>query len=200
MDERIRNMTVSVGATEVMTEKDQVMVLYENADKAIYVAKQQKGNAFYCHHISDDEDSLSYVEAVDLKQLIEVIQNKEGYKGSMLTAYPEFTRMYTYISNIAERNQQNIQIILFTITSVNGIKVTVEERDRIMGLLQNAIVNSIRNVDISTRYSSTQFAVLLMNLSEKDTTDVATRIMTEFYRTYDLREVELHYDSADLSK
>ncbi|MBR1597906.1 MAG: diguanylate cyclase [Lachnospiraceae bacterium] len=200
VDERIRNMAVSVGATEVMTEKDQVMVLYENADKAIYVAKQQKGNAFYCHHISDDEDSLSYVEAVDLKQLIDVIQNKESYKGSMLTAYPEFTRMYTYISNIAERNQQNIQIILFTITSVNGIKVTVEERDRIMGLLQNAIVNSIRNVDISTRYSSTQFAVLLMNLSEKDTKDVATRIMTEFYRTYDLREVELHYDSADLSK
>ena len=200
VDERIRNMVVSVGATEVITEKDQVMVLYEHADKAIYVAKQQKGNAFYCHHVVEDEDSFDYVEAVDLAQLIEVIRNKESYKGCMLTAYPEFTRMYEYISNIAERNNQQIQIILFTITNVNGIKVTVEERDRIMGLLQNAIVNSIRNVDVSTRYSSTQFAVLLMNLTEKYTKDVATRIMTEFYRFYDLREVELHYDSADLSR
>lgn len=200
VDERIRNMAVSVGATEVMTEKDQVMVLYEYADKAIYVAKQQKGNAFYCHRISENDDSVDYVEAVDLKQLIEVIQDRESYKGCMMAAYPEFTRMYEYIRNIAERNDQKVQIILFTITSVNGIKVTVEERDRIMNLLQNAIVNSIRNVDVSTRYSSTQFAVLLMNLNDKDTKDVATRIMTEFYRTYDLREVELHYDSADLSE
>ena len=200
IDERIRNMVVSVGATEVMTEKDQVMVLYENADKAIYVAKQQKGNAFYCHHISEDEDSMDYVEAVDLQQLIEVIQDKESYKGCMMAAYPEFAKMYEYISHIAERNEQMVQIILFTITNVNGIKVTVEERDRIMNLLQNAIVNSIRNVDVSTRYSSTQFAVLLMNLNEKETKEVATRIMTEFYRAYDLREVELHYDSADLSK
>ena len=200
VDERIRNMIVSVGATEIVTEKDQVMVLYENADKAIYVAKQQKGNAFYCHRISEEDDSLDYVEAVDLQQLIEVIQNKENYKGCMLAAYPEFTRMYEYISNIAERNNQQVQIILFTITNVNGIKVTVEERDRIMSLLQSAIVNSIRNVDVSTRYSSTQFAVLLMNLNSKETKEVATRIMTEFYRTYDLREVEPHYDSADLSK
>lgn len=200
VDERIRNMIVSVGATEVVTEKDQVMVLYENADKAIYVAKQQKGNAFYCHRISEEEDTMDYVEAVDLQQLIEVIQNKESYKGCMLAAYPEFTRMYEYISHIAERNNQQVQIILFTITNVNGIKVTVEERDRIMSLLQSAIVNSIRNVDVSTRYSSTQFAVLLMNLNSKETKEVATRIMTEFYRTYDLREIELHYDSADLSR
>jgi GGDEF domain-containing protein len=107
--------------------------------------------------------------------------------------------MYEYICNITERNKQQLQIILFTITSVNGIKVTIEERDRIMKLLENAIINSIRNVDVSTRYSSTQYAVLLMNLNSKETDDVATRIMTEFYRTYDLLEVELHYDSAELS-
>ena len=199
VDERIRNMTVSVGATEIMTEKDQVMVLYEHADKAIYVAKQQKGNAFYCHKLAEDIDSMNYMEAVDLKQLIEFIQDRERYKGCMLAGYPEFSRMYEYISNIADRNEQQVQIILFTLKSVNGIKVTVEERDRIMNLLQNAIINSIRNVDVSTRYSSTQFAVLLMDNSSKETEGVATRIMTEFYRTYDKREVELHYDSADLS-
>ncbi len=199
VDERIRNMAVSIGATEVMTEKDKVMVLYENADKAVYVAKQQKGNAFYCHRISDDADYEDYVEAVDLQQLIKVIKSKGNYKGCMMAEYPEFTKMYEYICNITERNKQQLQIILFTITSVNGIKVTIEERDRIMKLLENAIINSIRNVDVSTRYSSTQYAVLLMNLNSKETDDVATRIMTEFYRTYDLLEVELHYDSAELS-
>lgn len=199
IDERIKKLNVSVGATEVITEKDKVMTLYENADKAIYVAKQQKGNAFYCHQIEDNTDFDDYVEAVDLQQLIEIIKSEDGYKGCMMAEYPEFAKMYEYICSVTERNHQKFQIILFTVASVSGVKVSVEEHDRVMNLLENAIVNSIRNIDVSTRYSSTQYAVLLMNLDSKETKEVATRIMTEFYRSYDLGMVELHFDSADLS-
>ena len=136
-----------------------------------------------------------------LSEIPELIYNKseDGYKGCMMAEYPEFAKMYEYICSVTERNHQKFQIILFTVASVSGVKVSVEEHDRVMNLLENAIVNSIRNIDVSTRYSSTQYAVLLMNLDSKETKEVATRIMTEFYRSYDLGMVELHFDSADLS-
>lgn len=199
-DERIRHMSVSVGASEIVTEKDKVMVLYENADKAIYVSKQQGGNAFFCHKLlSDDYSTDEYTEGADLKQLVDMFKESQGHKGAMVAGYPDFTRMYEYISHVAERNNQQVKIMLFTISTVSGVKITIEERDRIMELLKKAIVNSIRSVDISTRYSSTQYVAILIDLPNDYTDMVATRIMTEFYRTYDLREVELHYEAADIS-
>lgn len=200
-DPTISKMSVSIGITEVATEKDKVMVLYENASKALYVSKQKGGNTYYCHRMDEIEDTYSAAtHAVDMEQLIEAIQNKEFYKGGLTAAYPEFGRMYEFISSLADRNHQQVQIILFTMVSNTGIKVSIEERDRVMALLQKAIVDSIRNIDITTRYSSTQHAVLLMNLNEEDTKAVINRIMTEFLRTYDKREITIHYDTADLSK
>lgn len=200
-DPTIHKLSISIGITEVATEKDKIMVLYENASKALYVAKQQGGNTFYCHRMDDVEDTYSAAtHAVDLEQLIDAIQKKEFYKGGLTAAYPEFGKMYEFISSLADRNQQQVQIILFTMTSNAGIKVPIEERDRVMALLQKAIVDSIRNVDITTRYSSTQHAVLLMNLNDAEAKVVINRIMTEFLRTYDKREITIHYDSADLSK
>ena len=197
----IQKLSVSIGITEIATEKDKVMVLYENASKALYVAKQQGGNTFYCHRMDEIEDTYSEVtHAIDLEQLIDIIQNKKYYKGGLTTAYPEFGKMYEFISSLADRNQQQVQIILFTMTSNTGIKVSIEERDRVMALLQKAIVDSIRSVDVTTRYSSTQHAVLLMNLTGDETKAVINRIMTEFLRTYDKREITIHYDTADLSR
>lgn len=196
----VSRLSVSIGITEVVTEKDKVMFLYENANKALYVAKQQGGNTYYCHQsVEYHNDELSD-PAADLKKLVEIIQNHEHYKGGLIAEYPEFGKMYEFISSLAERNDMKVQITLFTVSQIKGNKVFLDEQERVMELLEKAIVNSIRNVDVVTRYSSTQLAILLMNLSEEEVKNVIKRIMTEFLRTYDKNEFSVHYDTADLSK
>ena len=196
--ENLYQMSVSVGMTEVITEKDRVMVLYENTVKALYVAKQHGGNRYYFHRIFDEDYDPEKVKAIDLRRLVSSIKSREKKKGGLLTAYPEFERMYDYIANVAKRNEQKVQIVLFTMLSNTGVRVSIEERDRVMNLLQNAIVGAIRNVDVTARYSSNQIILLLINLTYENTNIVVERIMKEFYKTYDKREITIHYDKADL--
>ena len=199
-DKRVSKFSVSIGISEVITEKDKVMFLYENANKALYVAKQRGGNTYYSHQALEYQNEEPSDPAADLKQLVEIIQNREHYKGGLVAAYPEFGKMYEFISSLAERNEMKVQIALFTVSQVKGAKASLEEQDRVMELLQKAVVNSIRNVDVITKYSSTQYAILLMNLTLTEVESVINRIMTEFLRTYDKNEFSVHYDTADLSK
>lgn len=199
-DKRISKFSVSIGISEVVTEKDRVMFLYENANKALYVAKQRGGNTYYSHQSLEYHNEEPSDPAADLKQLVDIIQNREHYKGGLIAAYPEFGKMYEFISSLAERNEMKVQIALFTVSQIKGSKASLEEQDRVMELLQKAVVNSIRNVDVITKYSSTQYAILLMNLTLTEVENVINRIMTEFLRTYDKNEFSVHYDTADLSK
>ena len=198
-DKRLSKFSVSIGITEVMTEKDKIMYLYENANKALYVAKQNGGNTYYCHQTVDYYDEELSDPAADLKKLVYLIQNKEHYKGGLVAAYPEFGKMYEFISSLAERNNMQVQITLFTVSQNKEVKATLEEQTRVMELLQKAIVDSIRHIDVVTRYSNAQLAMLLMNLTETEVKNVINRIMTEFLRTYDKNEFSVHYDIADLS-
>lgn len=199
-DKRVSKFSVSIGISEVITEKDKVMFLYENANKALYVAKQRGGSTYYSHQALEYQNEEPSDPAADLKQLVEIIQNREHYKGGLVAAYPEFGKMYEFISSLAERNEMKVQIALFTVSQIKGAKASLDEQDRVMELLQKAVVNSIRNVDVITKYSSTQYAILLMNLTLAEVESVINRIMTEFLRTYDKNEFSVHYDTADLSK
>ncbi len=198
-DPTLKELSVSVGITEVMTEKDQVMVLYENATKALYVAKQLGGNNYYFHLVDDVYNDRASKETVDLDRLVDIINNVDRMQGGLLTVYPEFEKMYEYMTNLAERNRQQLHIILFTMTSTDNSKAATEERDDVMNILQTSIMSSIRNIDITTRYSSSQQAVVLLNLDSEQVANVTNRIMTEFFRSYDKRDFDLHYDTAEIT-
>ncbi|MBR1470717.1 MAG: diguanylate cyclase [Lachnospiraceae bacterium] len=199
-DASLSRLSVCIGVTQIATEKDKVMVAYENANKALYVAKQCGTGSFFCHRLEEIDEDPEVAESADLKQLVGLLQNRERYRGGYTVAFPEFGKVYDFISNLAERNRQQVHIVLFTIREIEGASITIDERDQIMGLLEKAIVRSIRNVDATTRYSNIQRVVLLMNLNEDQTRQVINRIMADFYRMYDRKDVEIHYDSADLSR
>ena len=199
-DKTYSRLSVCVGITQVATEKDKVMVLYENANKALYVAKQSGMGSYFCHRLDEVDADLSSADSVDLKQLVEVLKNRGKYKGGYSVAYPEFGKIYDFVSSLAERNGQQVHIILFTMKEIGGTGITLDERDTIMAMLEKAISDSIRNVDATTKYSNVQRVVLLMNLDEDQTRQVINRIMADFYRMYDKKDVEIHYDSADLSR
>jgi GGDEF domain-containing protein len=74
----------------------------------------------------------------------------------------------------------------------------LDERDRIMGLLEKAISVSVGGVDVCARYSSTQRIVILVEHTKEEVDAVIERIMKEFYKMYDKKEVSISYDVANL--
>ena len=68
-----------------------------------------------------------------------------------------------------------------------------------MQYLENAIIETVRRVDVTTRYSSTQQLVMFINLNDDSIQMVIERIMKEFYNMYDKGDMMLTYDIANLN-
>lgn len=199
-EEHSESETLSVSAGAVLLEQggkafDELLL---KADKALYVAKTQGGSQYFLYRSAAPEEEKKLSHA-DLNKLLRLIKNKGYYEGAFQISYSEFRRIYEFINKVADRNEQRIQILLFTVLPNDEDKVSVEERERVMGLLEQAIILSVRGVDVTTKYSSTQRIVLLMNLNEEQIHIVTDRIMKEFFKLYDKKEISVYYDIADLN-
>lgn len=195
----LSELSVSMGVTMCDKDVDNYAEMFQKAEKALYYAEQKGGGTYHYHEteVTMTERNLS---KVDLEQLINYIKNKAHYEGCFQLTYPEFGKIYEYIKKVAERNNQQVQLLMFTIAVNPGEKVSLEEREQVMSYLERAIISSVRGVDVTTRYSSTQRIVMLMNLNHEQIAVVTDRIMKEFYKMYSQRRISVYYDIADLSE
>ncbi len=193
-----KELSVSVGAVLLESGGESFNDILVKVDKALFVAKSNGGNRYFIYQQEEQrEDSrLSHTE---LGRLIRVIRNRGQYEGAFQASYPEFQRIYDFVEKIARRNDQKIQVLLYTLLPNDEERVSIEERQHAMELLEKAIAVSVRSVDVMTKYSSSQRLVLLMNMDEEQIHIVTDRIMKEFFRMYDKKDVSIYYDVADLS-
>ena len=66
--------------------------------------------------------------------------------------------------------------------------------------MEDALSDSLRGVDVSTRFSSEQFLVILINAQEENVDLVVNRIFHRFYKLYHKNAVTVSYDIAKLSE
>ncbi len=198
MEERL---SVSVGVAWVGTDKDRLTIVMDNAEKAVYVASQRGGNTWYCHRDDPYEDDLGGTTPVDLNYLIGNIKNHVFKKKDPAPAGdPELGKMYEFVSTAADRYKSSVLVLLFTVQSAYGVKGDIDGRDKVMGHLEKVIRENTRPGDFMTKFSSSQYAVLMMNLSMKDTESVTNRIIGDFLKAYGKREYVVHYDAAELNR
>jgi len=198
-DPQLSKLSVCIGITQIATEKDKVMVAYENAARALYVAKQCGTGSYFCHRLEGDDEDVAVAESVDLKQLIDAVKRKEEFKDGFEAAFPGFGTIYDRVSAFADEYGNRVHVILFTLVDTTG-DIPSEEREHIVGLMKKSIQNVLRPGDESLRFSGVQRLVMLSDLTEHEVRQTINKIMTEFYRMYDRRELEVHYDSADLRR
>ena len=64
--------------------------------------------------------------------------------------------------------------------------------------MEKTIKEVLRSIDVSTRFSSEQILVILLNAQDKDVEVIAGRIFSGFHKIYHKNAVNLSYDIADL--
>jgi hypothetical protein len=99
---------------------------------------------------------------------------------------------------IVNENKQKVKLLLFTVSYMDGNKITVEEQERVMDFLERAIITSMGVDGFTTRYGGSQRIVLLSGKSKEQEENITAHIMMEFYKMYDRKEVTVTYQSADL--
>ena len=193
----LKGITLSAGVALSVVSGREYSKLYMDADKALYHIKQEGKNGFYIYNDNGKEND-KYMSSQDLDNLVHIIQKEYSYQGAFKVDYPEFEKVYEFIRNIGKRNAQTIQLVLFTIKPVDERTFAMEDRTNVMQYVESAIVNTVRTVDVTTRYSSTQQMVIFMNVENDSIHIVIDRILKEFYKMYDKRDVTLTYDVANL--
>ncbi len=194
----VDEMHVSVGVAEICTEKDKVMVLYEHASKALYVAKQTKGDSYYCYHTEYNEKNKNYNVIEDIDNLVDIIKNN-----TTVAKATNLERDYIkdIIATIMLLNQESgtiDKLAMVTLKAVSGTKASAETLENVMNILQKAIVDNLKEGSKAARYSSSQYLIIFNETDKNKIEATMHKIMTEFLRVYTEYEYEVHYKIASV--
>ncbi len=174
--------------------------MYNAADKALYYVKQNGKNSFYFFSEQSENQSNRLSRKVDLKYLREIMTRTDPRKGAYMLDFESFHHVYNFIRRFVERSSRDVQTILYTFSSSGDSGEDANCMEVAVDILEQAIFSSLRRVDVSTRYSSRQIIVILMDADENGGDIVAKRIMDCFYRLYVGGYVTLEYDIVQMDK
>lgn len=102
-------------------------------------------------------------------------------QGAYFLDIDSFHHVYNFICRFVKRNEKDVQTVLFTVNEENQ-EIDVTEMELILETLEKAIYTSLRRSDVSTRYSSKQIVVILMDTDEVNGSMIADRILDCFYK------------------
>lgn len=190
------NCSVSIGIAQFPEDGKEFSKLYNCADKALYYVKQNGKNAY--HFFSDklQTENNRGKKNVDLNYLCEFMNRGDNGKGVYSVDFESFHHVYNFIRRFVERSERDVQTLLFTLTEKDGQNLDVTETELALELLEKAICLSLRRSDVSTRYSSKQIIVILMDANEENGDMVAGRILKCFQELYTGGKVEIDYGIA----
>lgn len=196
-------VSVSIGA-KVTTEKDTFQNLYRKADKSLYFVKNNGKNAYHFYDENNEKpnerpNEISTVADLDCIRRM-MMEGLEGSKGAFHVAYDEFKKIYDFVLRCVTRKNQKVQIVLFTLNLPDDdrVKIPVEIA---MDLLTESVISSLRAVDTGTKYSNSQYILILMDTDIENGKSVAERVIRKFYEnefvatagveiTYDIQTME----------
>ena len=192
------NSSVSIGIAQAPEEAAEFNRLYNCADKALYYVKQNGKNSY--HFFSDklQTEKKRGEKNVDLNYLREFMNRADGGRGVYSLDFESFHHVYNFIHRFVERSRREDQTLLFTIVDNDEQKMDIAEMELALETLEKAIYQSLRRSDVSTRYSSKQIIVILMDVNEVNGDMVAARILKCFRELYTGRTVQIDYGIASM--
>lgn len=163
---------------------DDFLSLFKKADKALYFAKRNGKKTYHFFENSDYESEASSYN-VDISNIRSIVEGRMDFsKGAFNLAYGEFQKVYNFIVRYMERRTQDTQILLLTVKNQKKEFSDIPHREQAMSELEQAISTSLRNSDVYTRYSSSQYIVILMDISEENGKMVSQRITSSFKKLH----------------
>lgn len=173
--------SVSIGVV-IAEAGEEFQNLYNKADKALYFVKNSGKNAYHFYgeqQVKPDEINT----VVDLECVRHMMEDGiTSGKGAFHLAYDEFKKIYDFALRCVSR-QKKVQIALFTL-NLKGEQQSGEFVESAMCILEDSVISSLRASDAGTRYSNSQYIVILMDTDIENGKAVVERVVKKFYENY----------------
>ncbi len=193
----IGQCSFSIGVSLPGTDVDGYAGLFQQADKALYYVKQAGRNGVYMYGRKAQMSATIASTKQDIEQIADILRNSDQNNSDLPVKMKELSHVYEYTRNIANRYQYSLHVVLFSLECKAG-EDTLEVLENAMNNFQIAVQKSIRGVDISTRYGSSQVIVILLDASEEGVQIAINKIMQNYYRMQVDDRISIEYDFVNL--
>ena len=179
-DPQITAASLSAGAV-MCTPADTYARVFSMADKALYHVKQNGKDS--CDFYSVQLDAAEN-DSLDTEKLVSGIHNSGSYDGALDVDYRQFAKLYEYIANLDRRfaHPHPYTLVLIELDASAADPARSEELEKAMYYMDQAIRQTIRNVDVVTRYSRRQYLVILVGTDREGADIVVDRIFRGYYK------------------
>lgn len=153
--------------------------VYGMADKVLYHIKQngKNGYGFYNHEADSDANAI-----MDIHKLVNAIHNSGSYEGALDVEYRQFAKLYEFIGNLEKRFRHPFMLVLITLEDAPGRLPLPEELEKAMYFMEQSIRQTIRNVDVLTRYNRRQFLIILLGTNSEGVRIAVDRVFKGYYK------------------
>ncbi|MEG2350438.1 MAG: BTAD domain-containing putative transcriptional regulator [Hungatella sp.] len=129
----------------------------------------------------------------DLSVIQDSLEEEDPSLGAYCCEYSVFKDIYRLESRAIERSGDSIYLCLLTLTDSDGIMLASNFLNKGMEALGDAICSSLRRGDAYSRYSVSQYMVLLPTATYEDGVLVLKRIIQDFHRLYTRKNILVNY-------
>ncbi len=171
---------------------NEALVQYRHATNLHYnylgMRPPEKIQNFYKQIIQADQ-SLG----MDIDSIRKSLQETDAANGAFICEYAIFKDIYQLLMRNFSRIGNGMFLAIIMLSSGSGQPIEPLMLDGAMRQLLNAMINSLRKGDTVTRYSPSQYALLLPSVSYETGRMVMERIRNAFYRLYADSSLTLSY-------
>ncbi len=118
----------------------------------------------------------------DLTVILSSLDETDRQSGCFYCEYEIFKSVYRLEARNASRSGNTMYVCLLSLSSFGGDELPQKTLNRAMHRLSETIRTSLRSGDVYTRYSISQYLVMLPNVSAENGAKVLDRIATAFRR------------------
>jgi len=160
---------------------DDIRVPYEQTDVSemeftLQNAKTELDTALRKILPDGNDDNLT------IDEVIHVIEKLGKYDGALSAETTEFTRLFTYITNICQRYKHSCYGVLITLDADDPSYLTEADMNSAMEAIDLSVRQTIRTTDICTRFSITKYLIVLVEAGESNVNDIMKRIFNTYYK------------------
>ena len=134
----------------------------------------------------------------DISIIKENLREESRMPGAFFCEYEFFKDIYRLECRAAERSGDSLFLCLFTLSAVNGDVPPLKHLSRAMETLKYALQYSLRRGDVFSRYSVSQYILILPTATYENAEMVMKRAANRFHKEYTRKDIFLSYSAQPL--
>lgn len=142
--------------------------------------------------------TINNVEA-DIDIVKEDLREPDNGTGAFYCEYEVFKNLYRLEARTAARTGQSVFVCLLTADGSRGELLDAKTRSKIMDGLFEIIKASLRKGDVFSRFSATQYVLMLPTLTYENCVMVMNRIIKRYNQSYHSKTIEISAKVQPLS-